>query len=334
MKKNSIITVITVVFITLVMIVACVTIPLTSRGGEEESVSEDSPVSLSADRTNILVGGCDRTSGLTDVIIILSIDEKSGAASLMQIPRDTYAEYTTGSYKKLNGAYGALGAQGLCEFLSESLGIRIDSYLIMAPDALVEIVDALGGVEIYLEEPMRYSDPAQGLYISLDAGRQTLDGKRAEQFIRYRSGYADGDLGRLDAQKDFLCGLLAAVRKNTDPITMVRLAATLVGKTDTNITPAEGIRLAEAVLSFDTARLSLMTAPGDAVVAESSGASYYSLSGRAMDEVLRKYFGGSSGFDPRGVYLNERYVSFRAVYEGYSDYRVYSVKNIQSQNNY
>ena len=334
MKKNSIITVITVVFITLVMIAACVTIPLTSRRTEEESLNEDSPVSLSADRTNILVGGCDRTSGLTDVIIILSIDEKSGSASLMQIPRDTYAEYTTGSYKKLNGAYGALGAQGLCDFLSGSLGISIDRYLMMSPDALVEIVDALGGVEIYLEEPMRYSDPAQGLYISLDAGRQTLDGKRAEQFIRYRSGYADGDLGRLDAQKQFLCGLLASVRKNTDAITMVRLAATLMGKTDTNITPAEGIRLAEAVLSFDTARLSLMTAPGEAVVAQSSGASYYSLSGRAMDEALLKYFGGGSGFDPQGVYLNERYEGFIKVYEGYSDYRVYSVKNIQSQNNY
>ena len=331
MKRNKLITVIFSSIIAIVVIAAAVTIPLTTPDDEKETASdtEDMPVSSDSDRYNLLLAGTDRTSGLTDVILILSVDRIKQSAAVVQIPRDTYVEYTSGSYKKLNGAYGTLGAEGMCELLSKGLGITLDSYLVLSPDALVEIVDALGGVEVTLEEPMRYSDPEQGLYISLDAGKQVLSGKKAEQFIRYRSGYANGDLGRLDAQKKFLCGLLSSVRKKTDPITVARLTAALIGKADTGITPAEGLRLTETLLSIAPENISLVTAPGEAVIAERSGASYYSLSRRAMGEVTEKYLGGiSGGFDPEGIFLNESYGNFKRAYEGYSKYKVYSVKSI------
>ena len=331
MKRNKLVKIIFSCILATVALAACVSIPLTSPSDrvETDADTEALPVLTDGDRYNLLVTGTDRTSGLTDVILILSVDRKDQKAAVLQIPRDTYAEYTSGSYKKLNGAYGALGAEGLCRLLSDSLGITLNDYLMLSPDALVEIVDTLGGVEINLSKPMHYSDPEQGLYISLDAGRQILSGKKAEQFIRYRSGYADGDLGRLDAQKQFLCGLLASVRKKTDPLTVARLTAALIGKTDTNITPSEGLRLTEALLSMRAEDISLMTAPGEAVTASKSGASYYSLSAPAMREVVEKYLGGvSTGFDRGRIYLNEGYENFRRAYEGYSKYKVYSVKNI------
>ena len=328
MKKNKILTVITLCVMAAVVIAACVVIPLTASDGADTD-TDSAPAVAVADRLNILIAGCDRTSGLADVIMLLSVDEQNGSASVLQIPRDTYAEYTSGSYKKLNGAYGALGAEGFCKFLSHSLGIEIDKYLIMSPDAVVGVVDALGGVEIYLEESMRYSDPEQGLYISLDAGRQTLDGKRAEQFIRYRSGYADGDLGRLDAQKKFLCGLLVSVRKNTDPVTVARLTTVLLGKTETNITPADGIRLTEVLLSFNTLRMQLITAAGEAVIAEKSGASYYSLSAPSMERILCEYFGAKeNSFDREGLFKNEKYENFKEVYGKNASFRVYTVKKL------
>ena len=326
MKKNRILTVITLCVMSAVAVAACISIPLTTSAPQSADTDSE-PVAAGGDRLNILVAGCDRTSGLTDVIMLLSVDEQSGSAACLQIPRDTYAEYTSGSYKKLNGAYGALGAEGFCEFLSRGLGVSIDKYIIISPDALVGVVDALGGVEIYLDEPMRYRDPTQNLYISLDAGRQTLDGKRAEQFIRYRSGYADGDLGRLDAQKKFLCGLLCSVRKNTDPLTVARVTSALLGKTDTNITPADGICLTEVMLSLDTERIYLLTAPGEAVTAEKSGASYYSLSAPPMENILVNYFGGS-GFDREGLFKNEKYKNFAQTYEKNAAYRLYSVKKL------
>lgn len=327
--KNKRIFIITLSVMIAVALTACVAIPFTAFDNAEEPLEESAPVSATEDRLNILITGSDRTSGLTDVIILLSLDRKNNSAAVLQIPRDTYASYTDKSYKKLNGAYGALGADGLCDFISHSTGVTVDKYLMLSPDAFVGAVDALGGVEVTLSEPMRYSDPAQGLFIALEAGKQTLSGKQAEQFIRYRSGYADGDLGRIDAQKQFLCGLLTAARKKNDPFSLAKVAASLLGKTETNITPTEGAAIAGELLALNTENIYLMTAPGEAVVAEESGASYYSLSGRAMGEVLEKYFGGASaGFDENRVFLNGKYESFQRVYEGYSEYKVYSAKNI------
>ena len=79
---------------------------------------------------------------------------------------------------------------------------------------LRDVIDSLGGVEIEVPDVpndwsagrkgMYYSDPYQDLYISLPAGLQTLDGDQCEQFLRFRYGYPDGDLGRIKQQQYFV----------------------------------------------------------------------------------------------------------------------------------
>lgn len=328
MKKKRLLTITLSVMIVTAM-VACVSISLTADKKPDTADTESVAVSVGEDRYNILVTGSDRTSGLTDVIMLITVNRKSRTAAVMQIPRDTYAEYTDGSYKKLNGAYTKLGAEKLCELLSDSLGICIDRYLMLSPDALRETVDALGGVEITLDAPMYYKDPAQGLYISLKAGRQVLDGKTAEQFIRYRSGYADGDLGRIDAQKVFMCALFRKAKSDLDPIRLAKLTSALLGKTDTNISLSDAASLAEDVSAVDIKNISFVTAPGEAVVAKESGASYYSLSSKAMSELLSNYFGADGAdFDRHKIFLNEKYESFAGVYGGYTPYKVYTAENM------
>ena len=76
-----------------------------------ESLTDDDPL-----RMNLLLMGKDRSSGLFDVMMLLSVNESDGSACVLQIPRDTYAAYTDGSYRKLNGAPRALGMKGFCDF--------------------------------------------------------------------------------------------------------------------------------------------------------------------------------------------------------------------------
>ena len=88
------------------------------------------------------------------------------------------------------------------------------------------MLDILGGVELYVPQRMYYSDPEQGLYIDLQEGWQTLDGKNAENFVRFRSGYVQQDLGRINAQKIFLTALFEKVKasisiSNTAKLTQV-----------------------------------------------------------------------------------------------------------------
>ena len=93
--------------------------------------------------TRFLVLGCDHSKRLTDSILLVAVNETRKEARILQIPRDTYAEYTEGSYKKLNGAMQTLGQEGLKRFLSEALGVRIDYFVTLKLDFFKALVNAI-----------------------------------------------------------------------------------------------------------------------------------------------------------------------------------------------
>ena len=288
------------------------------------AVSTDQDISTPAaknegERITLLIGGTDRASGLTDVLMLVTVQTDTGNACVLQIPRDTYAAYTEKNYKKINGAYGELGGEGLATLFAQSLDIKIDGYMILSPNAFRGAVDAIGGVEVDIKKNMYYSDPAQGLYINLKAGKQTLDGEKAEQLIRYRSGYANGDLGRMDMQKVFLVALAKKLKNHTSQADLLRVATSLMQGTDTNITPALALTVTEALKKSDEKNMVLITAAGESAEAK-SGASYYSLSAPAMKEILEKYFNGGENFDSERLFLNKNNTDFGRIYEGYSQY--------------
>ena len=186
------------------------------------------------DSYNILVLGHDRAAMLTDVFMLVNIDNRDNSITVMQIPRDTWVsdhKGPEGSYhsvatNKLNAVFSTYfnyhryndgldtseaydkALTSVADVLEENLFINIDYSVIMDLDGFQKIVDILGGVEMYVERPMVYQDPEQGLYINIPAGYQTLNGHQAEGFVRYRKGYSTADLGRQNAQKQFMTALL------------------------------------------------------------------------------------------------------------------------------
>lgn len=289
--------------------------------GEQQRLPEVAESLRARNCFRFLVAGSDATSGLCDVLMLISVDRTSHEVFVLQLPRDTYAEYTEKSYRKLNGAYASLGGMdGFAEFLSEALGVSIDRTLHLSPSAFRTAVDAIGGVEIELPRDLDYEDPSQGLSIHLKAGQQTLYGAEAEQFVRYRAGYAQGDLDRIDAQKLFLSALFRKI-SSLGVRQTASLALRLRSEVDTNLDAADIFTLAGELISLSPERVYFVTAPGAAVTAEQSGASYYALSAPAMAELLSLYFGAKEdSFDRGGVFLNERYESFRKIYGEYREY--------------
>lgn len=277
---------------------------------------------------NILFLGMDREAGLTDVMMLIGVNKDTGSITLLQIPRDTYAEYTDGSYKKLNGAYKSLGgAKEVAEFLADSWGIEIDRYMCIGLDTFGAVVDALGGVDIELPSDMKYSDPAQGLYIDLKAGKQTLDGKTAQHFVRFRSDYANGDLGRIDAQKLFMSAFFRTLCDKISPVTATRLLAVAEG-VETNMGGSDMVELCTDALDIGSNGIAFVTLPGKEVTATVSGASYYVVSAPSAAELTELYFGRKKEFDSERKFLNEGYDSFKLVYENYVEYGVCSVSDI------
>ena len=227
------------------------------------------------DVTRILLLGCDRASGLADSILIVSINEDEKSTSILQIPRDTYAEYTTKDYKKINGALSTLGENGIKDFFSTVLGVPVHYFAVVQLDLFCKIVDAIGGVDVEIPQKMEYHDPAQDLHISLDAGMQHLDGKSAEHFVRYRSGYVNADLGRLDAQKIFLRAFAEKCRTLTAQDCFRLSGASLTG-VQTDIGIGEAIRLGTILRECNPEAVPMQTLAGQAVKGQ-SGAWYYVL---------------------------------------------------------
>ena len=223
----------------------------------------------------ILLLGCDRASGLTDSILLISINEGEKRSSILQIPRDTYAEYTERDYKKINGALSMFGESGIKDFFGDALGVPIHYFAVVKLDLFCKMVDAIGGVEVDVPQKMEYHDPAQDLHISLDAGKQHLDGKTAEHFVRYRSGYVNADLGRLDAQKLFLRAFANRCRALSAP-DYLRLAGASLTGVQTDIGIGDAIRLGKVLRECDPEEVPMQTLAGQAIQGQ-SGAWYYVL---------------------------------------------------------
>lgn len=334
LKKNVL--KITLVF-TGIMLLAVAIVTLAVSAGRKDDKAKGSGVLISETPTEsafaapftILISGRDSAAGLSDALMLVRVEPAMDRATVLQIPRDTYAEYTENSYKKINGAAVALGGEAkLCSFLSEAFGIEINGYASIDMEVLPLAIDVIGGVDIELDEPFAYNDQEQKLSIELPAGKHRLDGKSALAFLRYRSGYVRGDIGRMDAQKVFLTALGRKVRE-LDAIELSRFACAILPRLDTSVTLSQALLLAQTVSKMPEENIVFITLPGDEVVAEKSGASYYSISAPATAEILREFFGLSDGsFDKKTLFKNERYESFVRCYDNYSPYKRYTESSI------
>ncbi len=337
-KNTLIVSAVAAVILGLMMVAFFAARFISSSGGNRVSaIGQEStpPVSREMDeRVNFLVLGRDDASGLCDMMMLASYNITEGSMNVVQIPRDTYAEFTSGSYKKINGAVAALGSErALCDFLSDALCVPIDHYVSFDLKALCKLVDVLGGVEVDVPFDMDYDDPAQGLSIHIKAGKQLLDGKRAEQFVRYRSGYLEGDVGRMDAQKLFLSSLFKKIRSDASILTIASLAATLADDIDTDASISNIVTLARKALVLSAEKIRFVTLAGEGAVAEKSGASYYVISRDSAIEITGKYLGGTGdekSFDKDRKFLNENYDSFSKIYYSKADYTVYDAATLAS----
>lgn len=223
---------------------------------------------------------CGTNQDLTDTMIYVNYDVKNGKVAMMSIPRDTYItnEYCNGH--KLNSLYRGKNVQPFINQIEELIGVDIDYYLIFDSKMLHEIVDAVGGVEVDVPIRMKYDDPTQNLHIDLKPGVQVLNGKQAEQFVRYRkgndgSGYAMGDLQRTEVQQQFIKKFIFTVLSTKNLTKIPDLINIALDNTDTNITAREALKYSTDVIKVDTSNITSCTAPGEAKYV--NGVSYFVL---------------------------------------------------------
>ena len=282
---------------------------------------------------NILLLGEDQSVKLTDVVMIVSCDTKNGTVNVLQIPRDTYSEYTSSSYRKINAAGDVLGGgDRLACFLTENLGISIDGYVSVDLETVGKAVDVIGGVEIDVPMNMIYKDPYQDLTIEIKKGKQILNGEKAKQFVRYREGYVRGDLGRLDAQKLFVSAFFKKLSQKNDIVTAIHLVSTVLPETESNVSLKECIDLIGKMGIPDMKDVKFTTLPGGDIRG-SSGAWYYVMNRISAYKIIKEYFNPEleeSKFDKERRFTSTVRSGFNAIYDAQSGFetKIYSADEI------
>ena len=269
-----------------VLLMLCLTLVVLARQPKAATGGLGDRVRGSA---TILLAGTDAGGWRTDTMMLLSVSRKERSLRLVSIPRDTLV-YCSYSVPKINSAYGWAGGgeDGMNELLdrvSEIIGFRPDGYVLIGLDGFEQLIDAMGGVKFDVPMDMYYSDPTQDLTIDLKAGEQRLSGAEAMQLVRFRAGYADADLGRVNVQRDFVN---AALRQWCSPLRLVRAPKALrvlQSAVQTDLTTANFLWLAESVL-LCRGDVQSQTLPGAATYI--AGGSYYVLNAQGIADLVNE----------------------------------------------
>jgi polyisoprenyl-teichoic acid--peptidoglycan teichoic acid transferase len=160
---------------------------------------------------------------------------------MVAVPRDTLVEIPGVGEDKINVAFAAGGPELTVETLENLTGLPIDNYVVVHFDGVQDIVDAMGGITVEVEEPIEVG--IEGRPVSIPAGTQTLDGFEALAYVRYR-GTPTADIGRIGRQQRFLQEL---AQEATSPAKLPRLPATALAvwrNIETNMNPLQAARFA------------------------------------------------------------------------------------------
>lgn len=236
------------------------------------------------DPINILVLGMDvgdtdqqgnKAIRRSDTIMVFNYNPNTKKAHLVSIPRDTLIEVDayldTGEYQrywKINSAYVLGGEEEVTMHVENLLGVNINYIVEVDYNAFRSTIDAIGGVDMYIEQDMFYDDDSQDLHINFKGGETVhLDGKKAEEFFRWRqnndgTGLPNGDIDRIKNQQIFIGKLLDKVLSPSIVFKAPKILRVISKNVETNIDANTLIGLGLKILKLDSNDIIMTTLQG------------------------------------------------------------------------
>lgn len=228
------------------------------------------------EQVNILLLGVseDITTNLTDTIILCTYNPQSQTAAMLSIPRDTFVGKSTSTAKgsdKINALYSK-GVEKTVSAVENITDVEIDYYIVVNTNALIEIIDIIGGVEFDVPIDMKYDDPTQDLHIDLKAGKQLINGQKAEQLLRFRHNndgssypaeYGDNDYGRMRTQRDFITATIKQSINIKNLFKANTITKTIFKNIETNMKKEDLYKYIPAVANFNMENIVSEQLPGE-----------------------------------------------------------------------
>lgn len=246
----------------------------------------------------------------SDTIMLARVDPVGKHVTLVSIPRDTMVTIN-GKRQKINAAHAIGGSAGIVKAVSTLCGVDISHYAEVSFDGMQKLVDAVGGVDIDVEDDV-YDPKHFGTSMRLSKGQQHLNGEYAMFYARSRN-FADGDYARTRHQRKLVKALASQILANTNATTIVPLVNSLASMVTTDMSASDVITLANAMRGMDSDN-GFYTCTIPSVTQEIDGVSYVVADLPGLKSLMDKV---DSGEDPNGP---------ETMSEGLST----SVENVQS----
>ena len=213
---------------------------------------------------------------LTDTMMLMGYNPQTQKAFIVSIPRDTFVGKNINkatANDKINSLYSKSPKDAM-EAVENLMGVKINYYVAINNDALIQIIDIIGGVEFDVPIDMNYDDSTQNLHIHLKKGIQILDGKKAEQLLRFRHNnngtsysvsYGDNDYGRMKTGREFIFTVInqCLQTKSIDEITQIIKIVFNNLKTDCSLSYI--LSYLVYAYEFNTDNLILEQVPGESI---------------------------------------------------------------------
>jgi LCP family protein required for cell wall assembly len=259
-------------------------------------VGSDSREGMSAEDRRAFGTG-DFEGSRTDTIMLLQVElDGDGRAAVLSFPRDLLVTRCDSSRGRINAAYtvgierDGDGPSCLVETVSDLTGVKINHYVEVSFAGFLKVVDALGGVGLYLDEPL-YDEKA---HLDLPAGCVQLQGADALGFVRAR--HLDDDFGRIARQQRFIKEMLREATDMgvlTNPRQLYRIvdAAAAAVQTDDGLGLAQMREIAGGLRNLTSSGLEVYTVPSAPIL--SNGTAYVVEDAKAAKRLYASFRDGS-----------------------------------------
>lgn len=276
-----------------------------------QTVFQTKPQDVFKDQTTmtLLLLGCDETRdprtkqilkkhARSDMMLLAKLDFVRNRISGLSISRDIEAYHPEYGIHKINAFHDFGGPQASKQVVEETIGVPVDRVVVLDYDAFKRIVDLVGGVEVFIEKPLKYTDTWGDLYVDLKPGKQLLDGEQAMGYVRIRK--VDSDFGRQERQRGFLLSVKEAVARNTQMLPKV--ADETVRLLGNELTPVEvaSLMLFAQRVGADNIKMDMVP------IVERRHSTNLDIDRQKLEELLEKY-GFTANSDP--LPLNNRHAS-------------------------
>ena len=201
----------------------------------------------------------------TDVVIIAVLDQRRNRVDMISIPRDLYIENPPRQEPNKINTFDYWGEQekpgGGPELMKQIVlsyfGIPIDHFVRLQFSGFSQIVDTMGGIDLYVPCPLYDIKPEENLYLNLQPGHHNLDGEQALAYVRSRE--QGGDLSRVERQQQVLIALKQRFTVRNMVPQIPSLYTTVRHSVDTDIGLFDAVALARAAYNMDFDSISVLT---------------------------------------------------------------------------